>query len=84
MWTVHYIWFSLYHFILSQYIPFHYCPLKMDSSVYKKEKLCYHKSHGCLFGSRVPNLQSQCHSTAPSDYEQVNSKIHPLRLHFCH
>ena len=44
----------------------------------------YLKSHGCLFGYPVPNLQSQCYSTAPSDYEQVSAKIHPLRLHICY
>ena len=37
-------------------------------------KISYIKLHGCLFGSPVPNLQSQCYSTAPSDYEQVSSK----------
>ena len=44
----------------------------------------YLESHGCLFGYPVPNLQSQCYSTAPSDYEQVSAKIHPLRLHICY
>ncbi len=57
---------------------------KTETKCIKKEKLCYHKSHGCLFDSPVPNLQSQCHNTAPSDYEQVSSKIHPLRLHICY
>ena len=47
-------------------------------------KISYIKLHGCLFGSPVPNLQSQCYSTAPSDYEQVSAKIHPLRLHICY
>ena len=37
-------------------------------------RISYIKLHGCLFGSPLPNLQSQCYSTAPSDYEQVSSK----------
>ena len=57
---------------------------KTEFEMYKKEKICYIKSHGCLFGSPVPNLQSQCYSTAPSDYEQVSAKIHPLRLNICY
>lgn len=57
---------------------------------------CYQMSHGCLFGYPVHNLQSligyaafelaekECYSIAPSDYEQVSSKIHPLRFHICY
>ena len=47
-------------------------------------KECYQSLHVCLFGPLVHNLQSPCHSMAPSDYEQVSSKIHPLRLNICY
>lgn len=58
--------------------------LKKELKMYIVLNKCYQMSHGCLFGYPVHNLQSQCYSIAPSDYEQVSSKIHPLRFHICY
>ncbi len=62
----------------------HFFNFNNANLIYNNINISYYRLHGCLFGSSVPNLQSPCYSMAPSDYEQVSSKIHPLRLHICY
>ena len=74
----------------------HFFNFNNANLIYNNINISYYRLHGCLFGSSVPfiglplsslsrkNLQSPCYSMAPSDYEQISSKIHPLWLHICY
>lgn len=62
----------------------HFFNFNNANLIYNNINISYYRLHGCLFGSSVPNLQSPCYSMAPSDYEQISSKTHPLWLHICY
>ena len=62
----------------------HFFNFNNANLIYNNINISYYRLHGCLFDSPVPNLQSPCYSMAPSDYEQISSKIHPLWLHICY
>ena len=62
----------------------HFFNFNNANLIYNNINISYYRLHGCLFGSSVPNLQSPCYRMAPSDYEQISSKIHPLWLHICY